>query len=50
MMNNLVNIATDGTVTYSEIITLVEEGPNSGIFDSGDDNDQSTLGILNGCT
>ncbi|MGH1568161.1 MAG: peptidase [Nitrosopumilus sp.] len=41
------NIATDGTVTYSEIITLVEEGPNSGIFDSGDDNDQSTLGILN---
>lgn len=32
---------------YSEIITLVEDGPNSGIFDTGDDNDQSTLGILN---
>ena len=38
---------SDGTVTYSEIITLVEDGPNSGIFDTGDDNDQSTLGILN---
>jgi hypothetical protein len=38
---------TDGTLTYSEIITLVEDGPNSGIFDTGDDNDQSTLGILN---
>jgi hypothetical protein len=38
---------TDGTITYSEIVTLVEDGPNSGIFDSGDDNDQSTLGILN---
>ena len=37
---------TDGTITYSEIITLVEDGPNSGIFDTGDDNDQSTLGIL----
>ena len=37
---------TDGTTTYSEIITLVENGPNSGIFDSADDNDQSTLGIL----
>ena len=38
---------SDGTVSYSEIITLVENGPNSGIFDNGDDNDQSTLGILN---
>ncbi len=38
---------SDGTLTYSEIITLVEDGPNSGIFDTGDDNDQSTLGILN---
>ena len=38
---------TDGTTTYSEIITLVEDGPNSGIFDTGDNNDQSTLGILN---
>jgi hypothetical protein len=37
---------TDGTTTYSEILTLVETGPNSGIFDNADDNDQSTLGIL----
>jgi len=36
----------DGTTTYSEILTLVEVGPNSGIFDNADDNDQSTLGIL----
>ena len=38
---------SDGTLTYSEIITLVEDGPTSGVFDTGDDNDQSTLGILN---
>jgi len=37
---------TDGTTTYSEIITLVEDGPNSGIFDSADNDDQPTLGIL----
>ena len=37
---------SDGTTTYSEILTLVEVGPNSGIFDNGDDSDQSTLGIL----
>jgi len=37
---------TDGTITYTEIVTLVEDGPNSGIFDTGDNNDQSTVGIL----
>ncbi len=37
---------SDGTQTFSEILTLVESGPNSGIFDNGDNNDQSTLGIL----
>ena len=37
---------SDGTTTFNEIITLVEVGPNSGIFDNGDDSDQSTLGIL----
>ncbi len=37
---------TDGTIAYSEIITLVEDGPNSGIFDTGDNNDQSVIGIL----
>jgi hypothetical protein len=36
---------SDGTTTYSEIITLVEDGPNSGIFDTADKNDQSILGI-----
>ena len=33
--------------TYSTIVTLVEEGPYSGIFDTVDDNDQSTIRILN---
>ncbi len=37
---------TDGTDTFAEILTLVEDGPNSGIFDSGDNANQSTLGIL----
>ena len=37
---------SDGTVTYSQIITLVEDGPSSGIFDNADFRDQSTLGIL----
>jgi len=39
---------SDGSQTFSEILTLVEVGPNSGIFDNADDNDQSTLGILDG--
>ncbi|MGY5151010.1 MAG: peptidase [Candidatus Nitrosopumilus sp. bin_6a] len=38
---------SNGLVTYSEIITLVEDNPNSGIFDTGDNSDQSVLGILN---
>ena len=33
--------------TFSQIVTLVEEGPYSGIFDNADDNDQSTIKILN---
>jgi len=37
----------DGTKTFSQILTLVEEGPYSGAFDNGDDNDQSTIRILN---
>jgi len=36
----------DGSQTFSEILTLVEAGPNSGIFDNADNSDQSTLGIL----
>jgi len=31
--------------SFSQIITLVEEGPYSGIFDTGDDSDQSTIRI-----
>jgi len=34
------------TVGFQQIITLVENGPNSGIFESFDSNDQSTIGIL----
>ena len=37
---------SDGSQTFSEILTLVEVGPNSGIFDNADNSDQSTLGIL----
>ena len=33
--------------TYSNIVTLVEEGPYSGIFDNADNSDQSTIRILN---
>ena len=32
--------------TFSNIVTLVEEGPYSGLFDNADDNDQSTIRIL----
>lgn len=37
----------DGTPppTYAQIVTLVEQGPNSGIFESFDNSDQSTIGI-----
>ncbi len=38
---------SDGSQTFLEILTLVETGPNSGIFDNADNSDQSTLGILN---
>jgi len=31
---------------FSQIVTLVENGPNSGIFDSADDNDESVITIL----
>jgi hypothetical protein len=32
--------------TFSQIVTLVENGPYSGNFDNADDNDKSTIGIL----
>ncbi|MGY5141071.1 MAG: peptidase, partial [Candidatus Nitrosopumilus sp. Bin_571-38] len=41
------SIDTDGSSdTFSNIVTLVEQGPNSGIFESYDSNDQSVIGIL----
>jgi len=36
---------TDGSTSYNHIVTLVEKGPTSGLFESFDDNDQSTIGI-----
>jgi len=35
-----------GANTFSNIVTLVEREPNSGIFESYDSNDQSVIGIL----
>ena len=35
-----------GSTSFSKIATLVEKGPNSGIFESFDSNDQSIIGIL----
>ena len=37
---------TNGIKTYSQIITLVENHPNSGVFDNSDDDNESTLGVL----
>ena len=37
---------SDGLSTFSQIVTLVESGPNSGLFDSVDDSDKSTIAIL----
>lgn len=38
--------ASDGTVTYSKIVTFVETEPNSGIFENADHNSQSNIKIL----
>ena len=38
---------SDGANTFSQIITLVEDGPNSGLFDNADNNDNSVVKILN---
>ena len=38
---------TDGTKTYSKIITLVESYPNSGIFQSYGSSNESVVGIKN---
>ena len=36
-----------GGISFPQIVTFVENGPNSGIFESFDSNDESTIGILN---
>jgi hypothetical protein len=41
-----VESVSDGNKVYSEILTLVEFFPHSGIFDNVDDSNQSNLGIL----
>ena len=41
------SVDNDGSSnTFSKIVTLVEQEPNSGIFESYDSNDQSVIGIL----
>ena len=37
---------SNGVNTFSQIVTLVENGPNSGLFDNADDNDDSIVKIL----
>jgi len=42
------SVDNDGSSdTYSNIVTLVEQGPNSGVFTSYDHSDQSVIGIKN---
>ena len=41
-----VSSVTNGITSYTQIVTLVESQPNSGIFESFDFNDKSTTGIL----
>ena len=40
------SIGDGGTNTFSKIVTLVEQGPNSGLFENFDSSDQSIIGIL----
>lgn len=42
--NNITSI-DDGSSVFTQIVTFVERGPNSGIFENFDSNDQSTIGI-----
>ena len=41
------SVSDGGANTFSNIITLVEKEPNSGIFESYDSSDNSVIGILN---
>ena len=40
------SFVTDGTNTFSQIVTFVETRPNSGIFRSYDNGNESTLGVI----
>ena len=44
--NQPASSVTDGSIKFSQIITLVESQPNSGIFENFDFDDKSTIGIL----
>jgi len=39
-------VGDGGTNTFSKIVTLVEQSPNSGLFENFDSSDQSIIGIL----
>ena len=43
--NSLTSINDGSGNTFSQIVTFVERGPNSGIFENFDSNDESTTGI-----
>lgn len=43
--NNQISITDGGASSFNKIVTFVEKGPNSGIFESFDHSDQSTIGI-----
>jgi hypothetical protein len=38
--------ASDGTTTYTQIVTFVESQPNTGIFENFDFSDESNIGVL----
>ena len=40
------SFVSNGANTFSQIVTMVESGPNTGIFDNADDNDESIVKIL----
>ena len=39
------SFVTNGVTSYTQIVTVVESQPNSGIFESFDFNDKSTIGV-----
>ena len=43
--NDQITVTDGGSSSFNQIVTFVEKGPNSGIFESFDHNDQSTIGI-----